>query len=101
VVRAFGGEDVTQVEGNTVNPLRDVDTLMAELLRIDQQTAAREYRPLETQVEKKQGGTALAADCAAMQKVEWQTCIYHRNHRSMVVRLPLFSPHSNLSTQSY
>jgi hypothetical protein len=36
-----------------------------------------------------------------MQKVEWQTCIYHRNHRSMVVRLPLFSPHSNLSTQSY
>jgi len=69
VVRAFGGEDVTQAEGNTVNPLRDVDTLMAELLKIDQQTASREYRPLETQVEKKQGGTALAADCAAMHKV--------------------------------
>jgi ribosome-binding ATPase YchF (GTP1/OBG family) len=33
VIRAFGGDLVTQVEGNTVNPLRDMDTVIAELLR--------------------------------------------------------------------
>jgi ribosome-binding ATPase YchF (GTP1/OBG family) len=68
VVRAFGGDAVTQVEGHTVNPLRDLDILMAELLQIDRQTASRECRPLQAQVDSKLGGTALAADCAALEK---------------------------------
>ena len=69
VVRAFGGDIVTQVEGDTVNPFRDMDVVLTELLRIDKQTAIREFRPLNAQMEKKLGGTSLAADCRALEKV--------------------------------
>lgn len=69
VVRAFDGNEATQV-GDCVNPLRDLETIMAELLVIDKKTVAMEHGPLLALQEKKQGGSQLDVEVASLSKVK-------------------------------
>ncbi len=41
---------MTQVGGDTVNPIRDLDLIMAELLRLDTTAAVTELSVLQQQV---------------------------------------------------
>lgn len=52
-----------------MNPLRDIDVVMDEMLRIDRATAQREVMPLEKMVEKKEGGSSVVADWLSMERV--------------------------------
>jgi len=70
VVRAFDGQQVTQCVGDTVNPLRELDQLLAELVAIDRATVVRLWGELVAFVERKQGGTQTAAEFKSLDKIQ-------------------------------
>jgi len=69
VVRAFGGDKCTQV-GDGVNPIRDLDLILSELVNMDIMTLSLEVGQRKPLVERKQGGTQLAAELKALESIQ-------------------------------
>jgi ribosome-binding ATPase YchF (GTP1/OBG family) len=70
VIRAFDGPNITQCVGDTTNPLRDLDLMLAELVAIDRATVAREWGQMLAFVERKQGGTQMLAEFRSLEKIQ-------------------------------
>jgi obg-like ATPase 1 len=69
VLRAFGGNEITQV-GDGVNPLRDLDLILEELVAIDLQILMGNIAQMKPLVDRKQGGSQMAAELRAINTID-------------------------------
>jgi obg-like ATPase 1 len=69
VVRAFDSQQVTHVM-NTVNPMRDIDLLIDEMVKFDLQDVRLEANRMGKLVEARAGGSQLSAEYKAIQRIQ-------------------------------
>ena len=69
MIRAFGGQKTTHVL-NTINPLRDIDLMIGEMIKFDQQTVRLEFNSMSKLVEARAGGSQLRGEYNAIQRIQ-------------------------------